>query len=90
MKQALNDCEPLARLQARLADASARMDVIRPLLPAALQACVRPGPPDDEGWTLLVPSAAVGAKLRQLAPRLQQALLTRGWQSNLIRIRIQS
>ena len=90
MRQALGECQPLAQLQARLDDAAARMDAIRPCLPASLLACVRPGPPDEEGWTLLVPSAAAGAKLRQLVPRLQQRLRERGWQSTAIRIRIQS
>lgn len=88
--EALDRCEPMLRLQQRLAQASARMDAVRPLLPRMLSVHVRPGPADDDGWTLLAANPAVAAKLRQLQPRLEAALQQRGFQVSRIRIRVQS
>jgi hypothetical protein len=91
MHQALARCEPLQRLQQRLAESSARMEAIRTLLPIGLQRAVLAGPVDDEGWTLLAANAGVAAKLRQLLPRLEQCLQNRGWPQNpKIKIRVQS
>jgi len=39
---------------------------------------------------LAVPSAAHAAKLRQLAPRIAQALNTQGWNLNEIAVRVQA
>lgn len=39
--------------------------------------------------TLSVPNTALAAKLKQTLPRLQEALCTRGWQVNAIRLRVQ-
>jgi hypothetical protein len=88
--QALDRCEPLVRLQQRLAQAGARMDAVRPLLPRALAAHVRAGPGDESGWTLLAANPAVAAKLRQLLPRLEAALGQRGFTDCRIRIRVQA
>ncbi|ACB33016.1 conserved hypothetical protein [Leptothrix cholodnii SP-6] len=90
LRQALDHCQPLLHLQQKLADAHARMNVIRPLIPSGLLASVRPGPTDDNGWVLLVSSPAVASKLRQLLPRLDAALRQNGWQTSPIRIRVQS
>jgi hypothetical protein len=89
--RALAGCEPLQRLQQRLAEASGRMDAVRPLIPPGLRQAVRPGPVDEEGWTLLVSSTSAAAKLRQLLPQLEQALALHGWShSGRIRIRVGS
>ena len=88
--QALARCEPLLRLQQRLAEANAHMDAVRPLLPPALSKHVRSGPTEGEGWTLLVSNPAVAAKLRQLLPRLEAALRQKGCAARQIRIRVQS
>ncbi len=88
---ALSGCEPLQRLQQRLAEASRRMEAVRPLIPAALRQSIRPGPVDEEGWTLLVLNPSAAAKLRQLLPRLEQALELHGWpHGSRIRIRVGS
>jgi hypothetical protein len=63
--------------------------VVRSVVPAALAAHLKPGPIDEEGWTLLVANAAVASKLRQLLPRLEDALRARGMQVKSIRLRIQ-
>jgi hypothetical protein len=88
--QVLDRCEPLLRLQQRLAAANAHMDAVRPLLPAALSKHVRSGPTDQESWTLLVANPAVAAKLRQLLPRLEAALQQKGCAARIIRIRVQA
>jgi hypothetical protein len=78
----------LANLSQRLKDSNARFDAIKPLLPGALSAHVKPGPVDDEGWSLLAANASVAAKLRQLQPRLEAALGDKGWQVAAIRIKV--
>lgn len=61
---------------------------VEPLLPSGLAAHVRPGPLDEEGWSLLAANAAVAAKLRQLAPRLAHALVEAGLGVAAIRIKV--
>lgn len=90
LRQALDDCAPLQRLHQRLAAARARMTVIRPLLPAALASHLQAGPVDEREWVLIAGNAAVAAKLRQLVPRLEAALLKHGLQPCTIKIRVQS
>jgi len=90
LSEALQRSAPLAQLRARLQDSADRFEAIRSALPSALARQVRPGPVDEEGWSLLVANAAVAAKLRQLKPRLEDLLREQGWQVSSIRIRIQS
>jgi hypothetical protein len=87
---ALERSEPLAQLRRRLADAQARFEAVRPLLPAGLADLVSAGPVDDEGWSVLARNGSAAAKLRQLRPRLEAALRERGWQVSAIRIKVQS
>lgn len=87
--EALSRSGPLERLQQRLRESHARFDVIRPHLPPALAAHVKPGPVDDHGWSLLAPNSAATAKLRQLQPRLEDALRRQGWQVSAIRVKVQ-
>jgi hypothetical protein len=85
---ALRGNEALTGLLQRLRQSQARLDAVLPLLPPPLQASVRPGPLDDTAWSLLVPNAAVAAKLRQCLPRLQEHLGAQGWPPVEIRLRI--
>jgi len=71
-------------------DSNSRFAAIRALLPATLASHVKPGPVDEEGWTLLCANTPVAAKLRQLQPRLEELLRQRGWQVSAIRIKVQS
>jgi hypothetical protein len=89
LDEALHRSTPLIRLQQLMRDSNARFDAIHPLLPAALAPHVKPGPVDEQGWTLLSANAAVAAKLRQLQPRLEDALRARGWQVSAIRVKVQ-
>ena len=90
IEQALRQSAPLVRLQQLLRDSTERFEAIRPHLPAALAAHVRPGPLDAAGWSLLAANASVAAKLRQLQPRLEQALRERGWEASAIRVKVQA
>ena len=85
---ALRTSEPLARLAERLHESQRRLDCIGPLLPAGLAAQVHSGPIDADGWTLLAASPAVAAKLRQLVPRLQAALVESGFADLPMRVKV--
>jgi len=89
MQAALAGSEPLARLVQRLQASRERFAAIAELLPPGLADAVRPGPVDEDGWSLLAAHAAAAAKLRQLVPRLEQRLRERGWEATPIKVRIQ-
>jgi hypothetical protein len=89
IEAALQSSAPLARLQQLMRDSRARFDAIHHHLPIALAPHVKPGPVDESGWSLLAANAAVAAKLRQLQPRLEEALRERGWQVSAIRVKVQ-
>ena len=89
LSQALERSAPLSLLRQRLSDSNRRFAAIERLVPPLLLPHVKPGPVDDEGWSLLVANASVAAKLRQLQPRLEAALHEHGWQTTLIRIKVQ-
>ena len=88
LQEALGRSEPLAALGARLRESTARLEAIRPRLPPGLERQVSAGPVDDTGWTLMVSSPAVSAKLRQLKPLLEQVLREAGWPVSTIRIKV--
>ena len=50
---------------------------------------VKAGPLDEDGWTLLAANSAVSAKLRQLQPRLIEALAAKGCKVTSIRVKVQ-
>lgn len=89
IEQALSRSAPLERLKQLMQDSNARFAAIQPHLPAALAPHVKPGPVDESGWSLLAVNASVAAKLRQLQPRLEDALRERGWQVSAIRVKVQ-
>jgi hypothetical protein len=86
--EALHGSAPLARLREALRDSGARFDAVRPAIPRTLLAHVKPGPVDSEGWSLLAANASVAAKLRQLAPRLEELLREGGWTVCNVRIKV--
>ncbi len=65
------------------------METVRPALPGALTRFVKPGPVDEEGWTVLAANAAVAAKLRHLQPRLEQMLEEAGLLPARVRVKVQ-
>lgn len=88
LQQAVAQAPTLARLSELAAESSARLAVVRPLLPAPLRPLVQAGVPDAEGWTLLVPHNAAAAKLRQLMPTLLAALTKAGHPVAAIRVKV--
>ena len=88
LQDALLRSEPLALLRERIRDSKARFDAVRDCIPAAMMNHIQPGPVDEAGWSLLVANAAVGAKLRQCIPRLEEALKKKGWPTLAIRIKV--
>lgn len=91
IEQALAASDPLARLTQRLRASEDCLARLRPCLPQALFAQLRPGPIDDEGWTLLTPNGAVAAKVRQLLPVLLAQLADGGGPApRAIKVRILS
>ncbi len=90
LARALEQNPSLADLARRLAQSNARFAAIGLHLPEPLRAQVRPGPVDDEGWSLLASNAAAAAKLRHLLPRLSDSLREQGWPELSIRVHIRS
>lgn len=90
VKSALDRSEPLTSLMQRLRASQQCLEAVRSVLPAGLAMHVQAGPLDEEGWTLLAANAAVSSKLRQLQPRLVEALLEKGLKVNAIRLRVQT
>ena len=88
LSTALGQSEPLNSLLRRLHDSRARLDTVAALLPEPLRPAVRPGPLDDAGWVLLVADSSAAAKLRQLMPALEAALLAAGWPVVPVRIKV--
>jgi hypothetical protein len=88
LTRALDGAAPLASLLQRLQASQACLDAVKAALPDGLAAQVKAGPLDEEGWTLLAANAAVSAKLRQLQPRLHEALAARGLKVNAIRVKV--
>lgn len=86
--EALARSAPLASLRQRLGDSQARFDAVREVLPPPLRPHVRPGPLDDEGWTLLAANAAVAAKLRHLQPLIEDGLRRSGWPPRALRVKV--
>jgi hypothetical protein len=88
LSEALSRSTTLDGLLQRVRDSEARWAAVRGALPAPLAAQVRPGPLDDEGWTLLVPSGAAAAKLRQCLPHLQAALQAQALPPRTLRVKV--
>lgn len=88
LDQALSRSGPLAQLQDRMRDSTARFNAIRDSLPPSLVPHLKPGPVDDAGWSLLAANAGVAAKLRQLRPLLEERLRQQGWALSTVRIKV--
>jgi hypothetical protein len=90
LEQAAQAAPSLAALQARVRQSEQCMACVKHLIPAPMRAHVKAGPIDENGWCLLVSSAAASSKLRQLQPALLQALAHNGLQVSAIRIKVQT
>jgi hypothetical protein len=88
MSRALDGSTSLATLMQAMRESNARFEILRPMLPGAMARHVKPGPIDENGWSLLIANAAIAAKLRHLAPRLEAALDDAGFTHRPIRLKI--
>ncbi|MCU7371980.1 flagellar hook-length control protein FliK [Paucibacter sp. O1-1] len=88
IERAMNGHTGLARLGLLLQESNRRMAIVSVALPGALTRFVKPGPIDEDGWTLLASNAAVAAKLRQLQPRLLELLAEQGIPAAKLRIKV--
>ncbi len=88
LAQALASHQALARLGELMQESNRRMAIVAVALPGALKRFVKPGPVDEEGWTLLAANAAVAAKLRHLQPRLLELLAEQGIPPAKLRIKV--
>lgn len=87
---ALTENQTLQQLSQRLHDSRTCFELIAAMLPPSLHAQLRPGPIDNDTWTLLAPNSAVSAKLRHSLPALEAGLQQAGQPARVIRVRILS
>jgi len=80
----------LASLMHISQQSQACLQSIQPLLPPGLAGLVKAGPVDAQGWCLLVPHNAAGAKLRQLVPALAAHLRSHNLPIEHIRVKVMS
>jgi hypothetical protein len=90
LEEAAGAAPSLAALQERVRQSEGCLQLIRPLIPAALRPHVLAGPLADGDWCLLVRSAAASSKLRQLLPRFLERLAEQGAPVGTIRLKVQS
>lgn len=88
IEQAVAQAPILRQLARRAQESTARLTLIRPLLPPGLQDSLAAGAVEDGTWCLLAPHHAAAAKLRQLLPRILETLQQAGHPTERIRIRI--
>ena len=87
--QACEDAPTLARLAQLARESRERLEAIQFLIPVPLRSAVKAGPIEGSGWCLLVDGNAAAAKLRQVLPAITAELVSRGWQVNSIRLKVQ-
>jgi hypothetical protein len=90
LQRALAASDSLSGLAQRMSESQRRLEAVLPLLPAGLARELRPGPIDEEGWSVLVSNAAVASKLRHLLPRLNEALTAPSFRELPIRVRVRA
>jgi hypothetical protein len=87
--QASQNSPTLARLAELTLDSKNRLKSIEFLIPVGLRAFITPGPIEGATWCLILGSTSAAAKLRQLLPAMAAHLRVKGWDVNVIRLKIQ-
>ncbi|MBA4112404.1 MAG: hypothetical protein C0492_03410 [Verminephrobacter sp.] len=90
LQQAADASPMLAQLAALTRESSERLKAVESLVPPALRPALQAGPIEGTTWCIMVKSNAAAAKLRQLVPAMQAHLRSKGWQVNVIRLKIQT
>jgi hypothetical protein len=92
IEEAAQDSPTLAKLMDLSRESNAMLQSIQSLIPHNLKPAIKAGPIDtnDNGttWCLIVEGNAAVAKLRQLLPKFQTHLLSRGKQITEIRLKV--
>ncbi len=88
LANALEGSDALTGLLRRVQLSRARLAAVAPLLPDTLREHIRAGPLDEARWVLLVPDSAAAAKLRQLLPKMDAALVAGGFTGPVTRIKV--
>ncbi|WP_399678684.1 DciA family protein [Xenophilus sp.] len=88
LHEAAESSPTLSGLMARVREAQACLQAIRPLLPPGLRAGVQAGPVEEGRWCLLVDGSATAAKLRQMTPMLLAHLRSQGFGIDALRIKV--
>ena len=86
--QIIDGATSLSQLQALARDGQNRLQAILPLLPVSMRSLVQSGGVEGESWCILVPNSAMAAKLRQFLPSLCAHLRTKGWNVQLITVKV--
>lgn len=86
--QALKANPTLGALLGQWAQSQLCLAIAKPLLGPSLGRLVRAGPLQEGTWILLTDSGAAAAKLRQLLPRLLQALKARALPVSVIEVKV--
>ena len=89
LQQAADASPMLAQLAALTRESSERLKAVESLVPPALRPALQAGTSEGTTWCIMVKSNAAAAKLRPLLPAMQAHLRSKGWQVNVIRLRIQ-
>ena len=90
LQQAADASPMLAQLAALTRESSERLKAVESLVPPALRPALQAGPIEGTTWCIMVKSNAAAAKLRQLLPAMQAHLRSKGWEVNVIRLKIQT
>ena len=90
LQQAADESPMLAQLVALTRESTERLKAVESLIPPALRPTLQAGPIEGQTWCIMVKSNAAAAKLRQLLPAMQANLRSKGWQVNVIRLKIQT
>jgi hypothetical protein len=89
LEQAAEASPGLSVLYERVRQSQRLLSIVRQQLPEPLRMRVWSGPLTESDWCLLVDSAPVSTKLRQLLPRLLTTLNQNGAKVSAIRIKVQ-
>ena len=90
LEEVVDSAPSLAHLSAMALDTQNRLQAIAPLLPASLRAHIQSGGVEDDVWCLLAANSAIAAKLKQTLPALCAHLRSKGWNVNIIRVKVKS
>jgi hypothetical protein len=88
IEEATQESPTLAKLIDLSRESNAMLQSIQSLIPSTLRPAIKAGPVDGTAWCLIIEGNAAVAKLRQLLPKFQAHLLSKGKQVTDIRLKV--